>query len=184
MSNPAGTKRSLQVTGHRKCNKKVRHSADHFMLIYLFHSGYVIIRHMFGIDHASLCSKIKRSKLQKFLLSFECPEISKRSFAFASCEETWNKVLRMEWNNLVNAKSNRAKGESFKVRKQLIDKFFWNQFHWRRTEKLPSELATHVCFANYGLYCNHELQILVCGCTHWCVYSCHKVEWWYFMRWF
>ena len=118
MSNPAGTKRRLQVTGHRKFNKKVRHSAGLFMFIYLFHSGYVIIRHMFGIDHASLCSKSKRTTVQ-FLLSFKCPEISKRSFVFASCEETWNKVLRMERNSLVNAKSNRAKGESFKVRKQL-----------------------------------------------------------------
>ena len=120
MSNPAGTKRRLQVTGHRKCNKKVRHSAGLFMFIYLFHSGYIIIRHMFGIDHASLCSKSKRTKLRKFLLLFECPEISKRSFVFTSCKETWNKVLRMERNNLVNAKSNRAKGESFKVRKQLL----------------------------------------------------------------
>ena len=49
---PAGAKRRSQVTGYRKCNKKVRHPAGPFMFIYLFHSGYVIVRHMFGIDHA------------------------------------------------------------------------------------------------------------------------------------
>ena len=99
----------LQVTGHRKCNKNIRHSAGLFMFIYLFHSGYVIIRHVFGIVHASRCSKTKRTKWQRFLLSFEYLEISKRSFVFAPREGAWNEVLRMERNSLVNAKSNIAK---------------------------------------------------------------------------
>ena len=52
-------------------------------------SGYGTIRHVFGIDHASRCSKSKRTKWQKllielehkeFLLSFGCLETSKRDF--------------------------------------------------------------------------------------------------------
>ena len=67
-----------------------------------FVSGYVTIRHMFGIDHASR-SRSKRSKwrklhtvleLEELLLIFGCLETWKRDFVFAPCEETWKEVLR------------------------------------------------------------------------------------------
>ena len=88
----AGTKRRSQVTGHRsqvtghrsqvtKCNKKVDTLLGFFCLFICFISGYVTIRHMFGIDYASCCSKSKRTEwrklhivleLEELLLSFGC----------------------------------------------------------------------------------------------------------------
>ena len=49
-----------QVTGHRKCNKKLDTLLGFLCLFICFISGYVTIRHMFGIDHAFGCSKSKR----------------------------------------------------------------------------------------------------------------------------
>ena len=123
---PAGTKCRSQVT--ENAIKKLDTLLGFSCLFICFISGYVTIKHMFGIYRASCCSKSTRAKwrklhivweLEEFLLSFECLETSKRDFVFIPREGTWNEVLRMERNSLVNAKSNRAKGESFKVRKQL-----------------------------------------------------------------
>ena len=116
----------MQNAGHRSqvienALKKVRHSAGSFMFIYLFHSGYVIVRHMFGIDHACRCSKSKRTKWRKFLLSFECLEISNEAR-----KGTGNEILRMERNSLVNAKSRRhSERREFRGKKTtLADKLF------------------------------------------------------------
>ena len=72
---------------------------------------------MFGIDHASGCSKSKRKM-------------------FLPPEELG---LRMERkNSLVNAKSNMAEEESFEVRKQL---FLTSYFEISSTEELKNYLA-------------------------------------------
>ena len=60
-------------------------------------------------------------------------------------------------NSLVNAKSDMAEEESFEVRKQLFLTSYFEISSTERAEKLPSELATHICFASYGLYCTREL---------------------------
>ena len=84
----AGTKRRSQVTdhrshvtghrsqvaGHRKCNKKGRHCWV-FCVYLCFISGYVTVRHMFGIDHASCCSKSKRTKWRKLHIVLELGEL-------------------------------------------------------------------------------------------------------------
>ena len=99
MSWAAGTKYRSQVTGHKTFKKKV--------------SGYVTIRHMFGIDHAfRFCSDSKTTKWQKlhvvleieeFLFPFVSLEISKQGFVFAPREETWwNEALRGEWNGKIS----------------------------------------------------------------------------------
>ena len=76
---------------------------------------------MFGIDHASGCSKSKR---KMFLLHPE--ELG----------------LRMERkNSLVNAKSNMAEEESFEVRKQLL---LTSYFEISSTEELKKYLANYL----------------------------------------
>ena len=73
---------------------------------------------MFGIDHASCCSKSKR---KMFLLHPE--ELG----------------LRMERkNSLVNAKSNMAEEESFEARKQLL---LTSYFEISSTEGMKNYLA-------------------------------------------
>ena len=59
-----------------------------------------------------------------------------------------------------------AEEESFEARKQLLLTSYFEISSTERAEKLPSELATHICFASYGPYCNRELPISVCGCIH------------------
>ena len=116
-----------QVTGHRKCNKKLDTLLGFLCLFICFISGYVTIRHMFSIDHASGCSKSKRK-----MFSLHPEELG----------------LRMEQKN----KNQDGRRREFRGKKTtLADKLFWNQFHWR-DEKLSSELATHICFVSYGLY--------------------------------
>ena len=118
----AGTKRRLhrsqvisyrsQVTGYRSqvtenAIKKLD-TAGLFMFIFCFISGYVTIRHMFGIDHASRCPKSKRTKLhivlelEEFLSSFGCLETSKRDFVFAPREGTWSEALRGKCSRFPN----------------------------------------------------------------------------------
>ena len=87
----AGHRSQVQVTGRR--SQKVRHSAGLSCLFTCFISGYVTIRHMFGIDHVSRGSKSKRKlhivlELEEFLLSFGCLETSKRDFVFTPREGT------------------------------------------------------------------------------------------------
>ena len=86
VSRAAGTKRRSQVTGHRSqvtenAIKKLETLLGFLCLFICFISGYVTIRHMFGIDYASCCSKSKRTEwrklhivleLEELLLSFGC----------------------------------------------------------------------------------------------------------------
>ena len=106
----AGTKRRSQITGHRSqvtenAIKKLDTLLGFLCLFICFISGYITIRHMFGIDHASCCSQSKRTKyrklhivvgLKEFFLSFGFLETSKRGFSFAPREGTWIEVLRAE----------------------------------------------------------------------------------------
>ena len=70
----------LQVTGHKTFKKKV--------------SGYVTIRHMFGIDHAfRFCSDSKTTKWQKLHVVLEIQEFL---FSFVSLEiSDLNKALSL-----------------------------------------------------------------------------------------
>ena len=56
----AGTKHRSQVT--ENAIKKLGTLLGFLCLFICFISGYVTIRHIFGIDHASRCSKSKRTK--------------------------------------------------------------------------------------------------------------------------
>ena len=87
-----------QVTGHRSqvtenAIKKLETLLGFLCLFICFISGYVTIRHMCSIDHASRSSKSKRTKYQKlhivleleeFFLSFGFLETSKRCFNLRS----------------------------------------------------------------------------------------------------
>ena len=113
------------------------------MLLICFIFGYVTSKHRFGIDHASRCSKSKRTnivlELKEFLLSLGCLKTSKRGFVFAPREGTWNEVLRMERkDSLVNAKSNMAEEESLEVRKQHL---LISYFEISSTKELKNYLA-------------------------------------------
>ena len=99
----AGTKHRSQVT--ENAIKKLGTLLGFLCLFICFISGYVTIRHIFGIDHASRCSKSKRTKywklhiileLEEFFLSFGFLETSKRGFIFTPRERTWIEVLRGE----------------------------------------------------------------------------------------
>ena len=92
-----------QVTGHRSqvtenAIKKLDTLLGFLCSFICFISGYVTIRQMFGIDHASCCSKSKRTnwrklhivlELEELHLSFGCQETSKRCFVFAPPGGTW-----------------------------------------------------------------------------------------------
>ena len=100
---PAGTKCRSQVT--ENAIKKLDTLLGLSCLIICFISGYATIWHMFGIDHASRCSKSKRTKyrklhivleLEEFSLSFGFLETLKQGFIFAPREETWIEFLRGE----------------------------------------------------------------------------------------
>ena len=70
MSRTAGTKCRSQVTRSRsQVTENALKELDTLLgfscLFICFISGYVAIRHMFGIDHASRCSKSKRTKWRK-----------------------------------------------------------------------------------------------------------------------
>ena len=85
---------------------------------------------MFGIDHASRCSKSKRTKYPKLhivTLYWNLRSSFFRSDAWRPENDALSLLhpkelgLRVERKNgLVNAKSNMAEEESFEVRKQLL----------------------------------------------------------------
>ena len=105
---PGGYK--TKVTGHRSqvTENAIKKSDTLLGFLCLFIcciSGYVTIRHMFGIEHASRYSKSKRTnyrklhvalELEECFLSFELLETSKRGFIFVARERTWIEVLRGE----------------------------------------------------------------------------------------
>ena len=75
-----GGRYKTQVTGHRlqvteNAIKKVDTLLGFLCLFICFISGYVTIRHMFGIDHASCCSKSKRTKWRKLHIVLEREEL-------------------------------------------------------------------------------------------------------------
>ena len=102
--------RQVQNAGHRSqvtenAIKKLDTLLGLSCLIICFISGYATIWHMFGIEHASRCSKSKRTKyrklhivleLEEFSLSFGFLETLKRGFIFAPREKTWIEFLRGE----------------------------------------------------------------------------------------
>ena len=70
MSRTAGTKRRSQVTRSRsQVTENALKELDTLLCLFIcFISGYVTIRHMFGIDHASRCSKSKRPNGESYTL--------------------------------------------------------------------------------------------------------------------
>ena len=116
-----GHRSRSQVTGNRKRNKKVRHFASFLCLFICFISGYVTvtIRHMFGIDHSSGCSKRTNYQklhivleLEELLLSFGCRETSKRCVVFAPPGGTW---IEDRWNGKIASLMQKATWQKLRV---------------------------------------------------------------------
>ena len=97
-----------QVTGHRSqvtenAIKKLDILLGFLCLFICFISGYVTIRHMYDIDHASRCSKSKRTKYPTLYWNLKSSSSRSDSWRprndaliFAPREGTWIEVLRGE----------------------------------------------------------------------------------------
>ena len=80
-----------QVTDHRShftenAIKKLDTLLGFLCLFICFISGYVTIRHMFGIDHASCCSESKRTKRRKLHMVLELEEQNVKMSVMSKCQ--------------------------------------------------------------------------------------------------